>query len=127
MAQWVKNQTKAAWVTVEEWVQSLAQHCVLNDLTFNTQRLGFNPWLQELLYAGGVPINKQTIPQKLYTCFFMSRLSICIEEAHYSGTQPGEILSLPTRELLAMSTDIFELYDWGRVLMHLGHRYQRCC
>ena len=42
-AQWVKNPTAVAQVTVEEQVQSLARHSGLKDLEILHLRLGFNP------------------------------------------------------------------------------------
>ena len=66
MAQWVKNPTSVAQVTVEAQVQSLAQCSGLNDLVAAARaqavaQIHFLAW--ELLYAMGSAIkNKQTTP-----------------------------------------------------------------
>ena len=44
MAQWVKNLTAVGWVTMEAWVQSLAQCSGLKDLALLQLWLRFNPW-----------------------------------------------------------------------------------
>lgn len=43
-AQWVKNLTVAARVTVDSWVQSPAQCSGLKDLLLPQLQLRFNPW-----------------------------------------------------------------------------------
>ena len=60
MAQWVKNLTAAAWVTVEVRVQALAEGSGLKDLAGSQlwcrsqQRLGFSSWPRNfhMLWAG---------------------------------------------------------------------------
>ena len=44
VAQWVKNPTAVAPVTLETMVQSLAQHRGLKDLALLQLWLGFHPW-----------------------------------------------------------------------------------
>ena len=44
-AQWVKNPTAVAQVTVEEQVQSLAQHSGLKDLVLLQLQCRSQPWL----------------------------------------------------------------------------------
>ena len=49
MAQWVKNLTVVACVTVAAWVRCLAPHSGLKELAFRQLGLAFNSWLGNFL------------------------------------------------------------------------------